>query len=178
LIAYVGRVKDYKQLDHLVQAFALVKREIPDSKLVIAGRGDYTGLEELAELWGVSQGIEFKGEVSEEEKVNVLRSAWVFVTPSFKEGWGITVIEANTCGTPAIAYNVSGLRDSIKPGETGLLVPAGDIDGLAKAISRVISDSDLRSRLGQNALEWASSFSWDHSAEEFAKVIGGVVSGE
>jgi len=177
-IVYVGRVKDYKQLDHLVQAFAVVNKEVPDSKLIIAGRGNYAELVNLADELGVSQGIEFKGEVSEEEKVDYLKSAWVFVTPSFKEGWGITVIEANSCGTPAIAYNTSGLRDSIKNGETGLLVSPGDIPGLAEAILRVIGDSDLRLKLSQSALEWAKGFTWDNSAKEFAKVIGGVVSGE
>lgn len=177
LVAYFGRIKDYKQLDHLVKAFARVNVDMPQSGLVIAGRGDYSGLADLVESLGLSQSVELVGEVSDQEKEKMLGEAWVFVTPSMKEGWGITVIEANNCGTPAIAYNVPGLRDSIKDGETGLLVPAGQIDDLAEAISRVLNDSDLRKRLSQNALTWASRFNWDNSAEDFSRVIGGVIDG-
>lgn len=174
---YLGRIKDYKQLDHLIKALVRVIKEVPQAELVIAGRGDYSELSRLAEDLNVSQSVRFMGEVSEEEKVQILGQAWVFVTPSMKEGWGITVIEANYCGTPAIAYNVPGLRDSIRDGETGLLVPAGDMDELAGAISKVLGDSELRERLSQNAVTWASSFNWDNSAKEFVKVIGGAIDG-
>ena len=176
-VVYMGRVKDYKQLDHLIKAFALVKKKMPQAELIIAGRGEYSGLVRLAESLGVAQGIKFLGEISDGDKAKILNQAWVFVTPSMKEGWGITVIEANDCGTPAIAYNVPGLRDSVRDGDTGLLVPAGNIEELAKAILRVLGDSKLRAVLSRNAEEWASSFSWDSSAKEFEKVLEGVISG-
>lgn len=176
-VVYVGRVKEYKQLDHLIEAYSLVKKKMPEAELIIAGRGEYSGLVRLAEDLEVAEGIRFLGEISDSDKAKILRQAWVFVTPSMKEGWGITVIEANSCGTPAIAYNVPGLRDSVKDGGTGLLVPAGNIEELAKAILRVLSDSGLRGMLGRNAGEWASSFSWDSSAKEFEKVLEGVIGG-
>jgi glycosyltransferase involved in cell wall biosynthesis len=169
--AYLGRIKEYKQLDHLIKALARVLTEVPQAELVVAGRGDYSELARLAQNSNVSQSIRFMGEVSEEEKAEVLSQAWVFVTPSMKEGWGITVIEANDCGTPAIGYNVPGLRDSIQDGKTGLLVPQGDIDKLADAISKMLSDSELREQFSQNALNWASGFTWDSSAEAFSKVL-------
>lgn len=171
LIVYLGRIKIYKQLDHLLQAFGEVITSVPQAVLNIAGRGDCTELAKLAEGLGLKQSVNFIGEVSEEQKYDMLKRAWVFVTPSFKEGWGITVIEANSCGTPAIAYNVSGLRDSIKHEKTGLLVSPGDIHGLAQAILRVVSDAELRSELGRHALEWSSGFSWDRSAEAFSGVL-------
>ncbi|MFC1999228.1 glycosyltransferase family 4 protein [Chloroflexota bacterium] len=173
LIAYVGRIKQYKQVDHLLQAFEIVKKEIAEAELVIAGRGDYGELRKLVKAQTDSC-ITLAGEVSEEEKVEILKKAWVFVTPSMKEGWGISVIEANACGTPAIAYDVPGLRDSIRDGETGLLVPQGDIEQLAKAIIELLTDSELRTRVGQNALGWSSCFSWDRSAEEFEQVLKGL----
>lgn len=176
-VVYFGRIKEYKQIDHLVKAFSQVKAGMPQVRLVIAGRGDYSGLTGLVESLGLSQSVNFVGEVSDQEKEEMLGEAWVFVTPSMKEGWGITVIEANNCGTPAIAYNVPGLRDSIRDGETGLLVPAGNIDELAGAISRVLDDSELRNRLSQNALTWATRFNWDNSAEDFSRVIGDVIDG-
>ncbi len=176
-VAYFGRIKDYKQLDHLVKAFAQVNVDMPNSELVIAGRGDYSVLADLVESLGLSQSVRLVGEVSDQEKEKILGEAWVFVTPSLKEGWGITVIEANNCGTPAIAYNVPGLRDSIRDGETGLLVTEGKIDDLAEAISRVLKDAGLRQRLTQNAITWASRFNWDNSAEGFIRAIGGAVDG-
>ncbi len=118
------------------------------------------------------------GEVSEEQKYEILKRAWIFVTTSIKEGWGLSVIEANYFGAPAIAYDVPGLRDSINNGETGLLIPSGDIEALANAIVKVLNDSGLRERLGQNAQSWASTFSYDRTVDEFAEVIGGVLSVE
>ena len=106
-----------------------------------------------------------------QEKIEVLSRAWVFVTPSMKEGWGITVIEANDCGTPAIGYNVPGLRDSIQDGKTGLLVPQGDIDKLVETIVSVLTNEELREQLSRNALDWASGFTWDNSTEAFSRVL-------
>jgi glycosyltransferase involved in cell wall biosynthesis len=88
-----------------------------------------------------------------------------------KEGWAISVIEADACGTPAIAYNVPGLRDSIRDGETGLLVPYSNIDELANAIVSILVDSELRQRLSSGALQWASNFSWDRSAQAFMDIL-------
>ncbi len=170
VIAYVGRIKRYKQVDHLLQAFELVREAMPEAELVVAGRGGQN-LKKLVGSNPNSNSITLAGEISEEEKAEILKRAWVFVSPSMKEGWGITVIEANACGTPAIGYNVPGLRDSIRDGETGLLVPHGDIEQLAKAIIAVLTDSELRARLSRNALEWSSRFSWDNSAEEFLEIL-------
>ena len=169
--AYLGRIKEYKQLDHLIKALPVVLVGVPDAELIIAGRGDYSELSRLVGELNVSQSVRFMGEVSEEEKIEVLSRAWVFVTPSMKEGWGITVIEANDCGTPAIGYNVPGLRDSIQDGRTGLLVPQGDIDKLAEAIVRMLTDEELRNQLSRSALDWASGFTWDNSAGAFSRVL-------
>lgn len=177
LIVYVGRVKQYKRLDHLLAAFRVVRREISETELMIAGRGNYDELRKVIEVSEFGPYITLVGGVSEEEKVQILNKAWVFVTPSMKEGWGISIIEANACGTPAIAYDVPGLRDSIKDGETGLLVPDGNIELLAKAIVKLLSNSELRARLSGNALEWSSSFSWDKSAEDFTKILDEVKMG-
>lgn len=87
------------------------------------------------------------------------------------EGWGINVIEANACGTPAIAYDVPGLRDAIRDGETGLLVPYGKVEALVQASIKVLNDMSLRERLSSNALKWAANFSWDKSTQDFTAVI-------
>ena len=93
-----------------------------------------------------------------------------------REGWGLNVIEANALGVPCVAYDVHGLRNSVKDGETGLLVSSGDVRGLGGALVRVLGDEELRLRLSGNALEYSRGFSWDKTAEEFSKVLEGVVS--
>ena len=171
LVVYVGRVKSYKQLEHLLTAFQVVRREISEAKLIIAGRGNYNKLRRVVAGSECEHCVALAGEVSQEKKAEILKQAWVFVTPSMKEGWGISVIEANACGTPAIAYDVPGLRDSIKEGNTGLLVPYGNIEQLGKTMVQLLKDSKLRARLSQNALKWASGFSWDKSAEVFSRIL-------
>lgn len=172
VILYFGRIKKYKRLNHLIIAFKYVKEKVPEAKLVIAGKGDnYKELITLSKKLGIFDSINFVGEVLEEEKVKLLQKAWIFVTPSEKEGWGITVIEANACGTPVIAYDVPGLRDSVKHGYNGLLVEDGNIEALANTIIKVLKDNELRERLSKNAIKWAKHFSWDKSAKEFERVI-------
>jgi glycosyltransferase involved in cell wall biosynthesis len=85
------------------------------------------------------------------------------------------VIEANALGTLCVAYDAAGLRDSIRNGETGLLVRNGDVETLANAIIRILSDGELREKLSRNAIEWAGRFSWDKTAEEFMRVINSVI---
>jgi len=91
---------------------------------------------------------------------------WCKVTTSSKEGWGLTVIEANACGTPVIASDVEGLRDAVRDGETGLLYRFGDVADLAGKITRLLTDERLRQTLTQNAIEWSKKFDWEKAAQE------------
>lgn len=172
-IMYFGRLKRYKRLDLLIRTMKMIIREVPDAKLTIAGSGDAEKeLMALVNELGLEDSVIFGGHIDEKEKAELLGSAWVFVTPSSKEGWGITVIEANACGTPCIAYDVPGLRDSIRDGRTGLLIKEdGDVEALAESIVEVLRNDSLRKNLSKKALKWASSFSWDKSAEEFMNVL-------
>lgn len=170
-VAYVGRIKDYKRVEDTIRAFAKVRELSPSAKLIIAGRGRTVALRELADRLGISDSVDFRGEVDDDEKVRILSSAWVFVTTSMKEGWGLGPVEANACGTPVISYDVAGLRDSVKDGYNGILVEDGDITSLAREIHAVISDRGLVSRLGANGREWASRFTWDRALMDVWKVI-------
>lgn len=181
-IVYLGRVKPYKNVDHAIKALARVKAILPDTTLSIAGQGGtpslYRKLRRLAHELGVEHTVTFHGEVTTDEKVRLYQSAWVFVHPSSKEGWGNTVIESNACGTPTVAYSVPGLRDSIRNEETGMLVPYGDIEGLAQALSRILSDAQLREQLSQNSLKWASNFTWDRAAQVLEGVLENALNGK
>ena len=115
------------------------------------------------------------GKVSETVKAKVLGESWVMLQPSMIEGWGITVIEANASGTPVIASDVSGLRDSIIHDKTGVLVAPGNVNEFALAMSHFITDEKYRTLLTKNALNWSQKFTWDRSADAFYKIISAVV---
>mgnify|MGYP000088289087 CR=1 FL=1 len=166
--------KKYKNLDHLLRAYRIVKQEVSDVQLIVIGTGDQEQrMRELAKRLELKD-VYFLGTVSEEEKIKWMKRAWIIVSTSMIEGWGMTIIEAAACKTPAIGYDVPGLRDSIKHMKTGILVPYGDIKALAKAMTMLVEDQKLWSKLAGNTLNWAKQFSWDKSAEEFTKVINSI----
>lgn len=172
LVGYVGRIKRYKSVDHLIKAFVIVKRHIPDSQLVIVGDGDtIPELQQLTSELGIADCTEFTGFVDQETKVKILQKCYVVVNPSIKEGWGLTVIEANACGTPTVAADVPGLRDSVKNGETGFLYPYGDIEQCARYIMTLLQNEDIRTKITTQAIQWAAQFSWDTAADKTLSII-------
>jgi glycosyltransferase involved in cell wall biosynthesis len=176
LIGYIGRIKRYKRIDHLLRALKIVAGEIPDVRLKIAGTGDYLpSLVSLAERLEIKARIDFMGFVSEDEKIEMLREAHVVANPSSKEGWGVTVIESNACGTPVVASNVPGLRDAVVDGKTGYLVEYGDVAGFARRIVEILKNQELRGQLSNEATAWARRFNWDDSAEAILSVIDRLV---
>jgi len=167
LIGYFGRLKKYKSVDHLLSAFALLRERIPGLRLVVIGDGDYKpALQKIASDLGIEENVQFTGYVSESEKVSWLNRIWFMVNTSSKEGWGLTVIESNACGTAVIGSDVPGLRDAIREGQTGLLYPYGNIKSLSGKIHDLINDAGMRERLSKQALEWASEFNWNSVAEK------------
>jgi len=165
LFAYVGRLKRYKGVNLIIQAFALI--ESPDARLDIAGAGDFRDeLEKLANSLGVQDRVRFLGYISAEEKRDLLRKSWATVFASPKEGWGLTNLEAQACGTPAIASDSPGLRESLLNGETGILVPHADTVALAGAMRRLAESPATVQRMGVAGRRFAERFTWDRSARE------------
>lgn len=165
-LLYLGRLKRYKRVDLVVRALAHLRRDGIGARLVIAGHGDQAGaLRRLVSELGMDDAVELPGFVSEAEKRRYFRRAWVHVLTSPKEGWGITNLEAAACGTPTVASDSPGLRESVVDGETGYLVPHGDVEALAERLRRLIEDAALRERLGRQARAFAERFSWDRTAE-------------
>jgi len=172
LIGYFGRLKKYKSVDHLLQAFSRISKEHPDVQLVVNGDGDdRPRLQALANELGIEHAVRFTGYVSEEEKVRLLQHMWFLVNTSSKEGWGLTVIEANACGTAVIASDVPGLRDAVRDGSTGLLYRYGDINGLYDRIKYLLTDHDLRHRLEDEAYRWSATFNWDEMATKTIDIL-------
>jgi glycosyltransferase involved in cell wall biosynthesis len=163
---YVGRLKRYKRIDLAIEAVSLLRDRGASVRLRIAGRGDEgPRLRAQVERLGLADRVTFDGFVTEERKRELLRSCWGTVLPSPKEGWGITNIEAAACGTPAVAADAPGLRESVIDGKTGLLVPYGDAAKLADALGSLAADPARVATLGIAARRFAEGFSWDRAAE-------------
>lgn len=161
-LVFVGRLRKYKGAQHAIRALPLVRRSVPQATLSIVGDGPYRrDLERLARALGVADAVRFLGAVSNAGKVAALNDAQVALCPSPKEGWGLTVIEANACGTPVVASRSPGLTESVRDGETGLLTPHGDHGALAAAVVRLLTDRALRLRMSAAALAWAHRFDWE-----------------
>jgi glycosyltransferase involved in cell wall biosynthesis len=169
LVAYVGRVKTYKSIDHFVHAVALIKRK-RDIQAKIVGDGDaLDSLKALAHRLDVS--IDFPGFVPEDEKSRIYSAARVIVQPSIKEGWGLTAIEAQSCGTPVVCADSPGLREVVVHDETGFLYKYGDIDEMAGRIVELLDDDRKWRQFSDAARNWSREFSWDTSANKFERVL-------
>jgi glycosyltransferase involved in cell wall biosynthesis len=169
LIAYVGRVKRYKSIDHFVKAVAVLKQR-EDVEAVIVGDGDARNdLINLARRLNVA--VQFTGFVSEEEKYRMYHRARVVVQPSIKEGWGLTAIEAQSCGTPVVCANSPGLREVVQDGKTGFLYDYGSIDGLVQKILVLLDNEKRWKQFSSSARTWASEFSWDRAADTLEQIL-------
>lgn len=172
MVLYLGRLKYYKRVDVLLRSAKEILETHPSVQFVIAGDGEYKkNLKKLAARLGIEKNVEFVGKVTEDEKRDLYGKAWVVVNPSMMEGWGITTIEANACGTPVIASDVPGLRDSVRNGHTGYLFPLGNSQELAVKIKNLLSNPTLLRKMGKSAHIWAEKYDWAISAEKFSQVI-------
>jgi glycosyltransferase involved in cell wall biosynthesis len=175
---YVGRLKRYKGIAIAIRALAVARRSRPELRLDVAGTGDHRDeLERLAADLGQTGAVTFHGFVSESRKLELLRAAWANVFPSPKEGWGITVVEAAACGTPSLASDSPGLRDSVRHGETGYLVPHGDLEGLAARMLELAADPALVGRLGAAARRFAEGLTWERSAADTERQLHDIIAG-
>jgi glycosyltransferase involved in cell wall biosynthesis len=173
---YLGRLRRYKGIDLIVRALARLRDESVDAKLVVAGRGEYLpSLRREVKRLRLEERVEFTGFVTEERKRELFRRSWANVFPSPKEGWGITNLEAAACGTPTIASDSPGLRESVRHARSGLLVPHDDVEALAGAMRRLALDRAEVERLGEGALRFSEGFSWDRAARETEEHLRKVV---
>jgi glycosyltransferase involved in cell wall biosynthesis len=172
-LVYLGRLRHYKRLDTLIRLTRDLAPEFPQLHLDVVGAGeDHAYLEELARTEQIAERVTFHGFVEDAEKVRLLQAGWVFVMPSLNEGWGIGVLEANACGLPAVAFDVPGLNESIRDGETGFL--GKDYDDFRDKVWTLLKDHELRRRMAAEALNWAGQFDWALTAQKFMTVLESV----
>jgi glycosyltransferase involved in cell wall biosynthesis len=173
---YVGRLKRYKGVETALRAFAMARKMQPDIVFEIAGQGDdRPRLERIAAALGLGAAVRFRGFVPETEKRELLRRAWAVLLPSPKEGWGISNVEAAACGTPAIASDSPGLRESVRHGITGFLVPHGDAAALSERLLAIAREPGLVEQLGRAGRAFAETLSWDAAAAATARHLESII---
>jgi len=171
-LVYLGRLKRYKRIDLVLRAVATLVDRGLSCRFLVAGRGnDRPRLEGLRDSLDIKDNVEFLGFVSEPAKRELLRMSWINVITSVKEGWGISNLEAAACGTPTIASDVPGLRDSVVDGVTGFLVPHGDVKVLSDRIEELLKNEELRARLEHGARSFAEDFGWDAMARRMEQFL-------
>jgi glycosyltransferase involved in cell wall biosynthesis len=171
-IGCVSRLMRYKGIQNSLRAFRELLLTCPQATFQIAGSGPYEQtLRNLARVLGIDRSVEFHGRVSQDEKFDILSKSRVAVFPSIRDGFGISVIEANSVGTPVVAWDVPGPQDSIINGVTGLLTPFPNEHIFASNLRTILTEDETWERMSQSAWKIAGEFSWDRAASTFEDVI-------
>jgi len=165
-IIYVGRMKKAKKPQDAIKAFAMIKKKIKNAQLWMVGGGYLR-----KKLKKACAGVKFFGYLDEEAKNKLVKKAWLIVVPGVREGWGQVVTDAAALGTPAIAYNVPGLKDSVRHNKTGIICKENNPECLSKEAIRLINNKKLYQKLQYNAWCWSKEFSWDKTAKEFIRLL-------
>src|SRR6266487_559320 len=172
VIGCVSRLMRYKGVQFAIRAIGQIADECPDVRLEIAGSGPHEQeLRKLVRDLRISPNVVFLGRVSEERKLKLFRESRAVILSSIREGYGLSVIEANSFGTPAVGWNVPGLRDCIIDNSTGLLASFPDISDLTRQIHNIMTDDSAWNDMSETSWKWANSHSWDRSAADFGQAI-------
>jgi glycosyltransferase involved in cell wall biosynthesis len=166
-VVFLNRLVKMKGPERAISIFSKLKSLLPESKLIIVGRGDeeyVSYLKNIVKELNLEKDVDFKGFVSLEDKTQILQKTHVLLNTSYKEGWGLVNLEANSQGTPAIAFNVEGCRDSIKPGINGYI--AEDEEDFVQKILDAKENN-----LQMSSIEHSRQYNYDDKSEEFWDAI-------
>lgn len=172
-ILYLGAIRDMKRPDHVLKAFEIAKEKIKDLQLFIIGSGDTRYAKNFFNKINNSKyknDITYFGRVNNDKKLEIIKKSHLICVASVKEGWGIIVTEANSCGTSAIVYNVDGLRDACKDKITGIICPKNP-NAMAESILEMINNEYLYKKYRQNAWEDSFNYNYDNSYKIFSDYI-------
>lgn len=175
---FVSRVVKMKGIEEVIKAFFYILREKKNARLWIVGDGDRKYVEKLKKTmisYSISPKVKFFGKVSETQKLYLLKKAHLLLHASIKEGWGLVVIEAASQATPAVVYNVAGLRDSVKNNKTGIVLSQNNAKEMAKQAILLLANKEKYFNLQKNALSWAESLTWKRATELSTDLIENVI---
>lgn len=174
-ILSLGSIRPMKQTDHVVKAFEIAKKKIKDLQLIVAG--DATGRYGQKVIRQINcslynNSIQFLGKVDLAKKKELMQKSHLIGVTSIKEGWGLIVTEAASQGTPAVVYNVDGLRDSVKNNKTGIICQENTPENLAENIIKLLNNRKKYHNLRKNAWQWSKEINFENSYQDFINVIG------
>jgi glycogen(starch) synthase len=171
-VLFVGSLIPRKGLSFLVKAAEKIVKEHEKTKFLIVGDGPLKSkLLADVDAAGLSGGFKFMGNLKEDELAAAYDCADVFVLPSIQEGQGIVLLEAESSARPVVAFDIGGVNEAVRDGETALLVKRGDTDAMAEAISKLLADPELREKMGSNARKFVTeNFTWDLCAQKMMQV--------
>ena len=175
-ILALGAIKAMKRTNHIIKAFEIAKNDINDLQLLVAGavEGRYgKKVLKTIEKSKYKDSIKYLGKVSKEKKIELMQKAHLLCVTSVKEGWGLIVTEANSQGTPAVVYNVDGLRDAVKNNQTGIICDENSSNNLAEKIIKIFKDSEFYKTLQKNGWEWSKEINFENSYKKFISLING-----
>lgn len=149
-VLYVGRLRTRKAVAVLLEAFALVRRQLPAARLVVVGDGEQSAaLQEHATRLGLGDAARFTGPLAREAIVAHYAAADLYCLPSLYEGFPVAILEAMAAALPVVATRVSGIPEAVEPGVTGELVEPEDVPGLAAALIRLLADPARARAMGE-----------------------------
>ncbi|HVZ67453.1 MAG TPA: glycosyltransferase family 4 protein [Patescibacteria group bacterium] len=177
---FVSRIVKMKGVEEVIKSFFFILKELKDGNLWIVGDGDPEYIEYLKEVlrsYSISAKVKFFGRVSNAEKFKLMSKANLLLHASRKEGWGLVVIEAASQATPSVVYDVSGLRDSVINGKTGIVITENKPESMARAAIDLIKDNRKYNKYQNNCLAWAKRLEWDKPIKESLELIKDVEKG-
>jgi N-acetyl-alpha-D-glucosaminyl L-malate synthase BshA len=149
LLLHISNFRPSKRVEDVVRVFAAVRREVPSRLLMVGDGPDRVPARELAEELGVGKWVRWLGQLDAVE--DVISVADLFVLTSKNESFGLAALEAMSCGVPVIGTTAEGLPELVRPGESGYLLPVGDVEGMARRSIEVLSDPQRHSELRESA---------------------------
>lgn len=176
-VLYVGRVDPEKNVEMVLEAFEEVLKEVPNAIFIVVGDGvDRLRLEKEARRMGISKSVKFVGRVIPPELFDLYKMGWVFATGSEIETQGIVLIEAAAFGLPLVAVNAGAVAEVCRDGKNGFLLLPKDVDSMADAIVRILSDKELRQKFSEKSVEIAHEHDFEHTLDKFEKIYKKVTS--
>lgn len=161
-VVAVGRLAPVKRFDRVIDAVVAARREVDGLTATIVGRGPLADeLQARIDAAGAGGYIRLAGRVDDADLIDLYRSSWLVTSGSIAEGWGLSLTEGAGCGTPALATDIRGHRNSVLDGRSGVLVPP---DRLATTMVELLHDRPWLDRLAAGAREWGASLTWERSA--------------
>jgi glycosyltransferase involved in cell wall biosynthesis len=176
---FLGALAKDKGIEDAIQVFQKINTIDAGWQFWVVGKGDpgyLSSLKKQVKEYGLEKVVTFFGYVDQKQKFELLAKAHLMINPSYREGWGLVVIEAAAMKTPTIGYRVPGLVDSVLDQKTGILVEKGAIEKLADETVLLMNNAKKYQAMSEQALRWSKNFDWKVSKDRSLELISSFVS--